>query len=418
MAPSTTERLWTAIEERQDELVALVAELVRRPSTIGDEAEAQAFVADHLRASGCETDVWEVDEEVKRLPDAGDSGVPFAGRPNVTGVLRGTGGGRSLILNGHIDVVSPAPVEDWTHDPWGAEIVGDRMYGRGACDMKSGIALQLFLTRLLNDLDLRPRGDLIVQSVIEEECTGNGALAASRRDRADSAIVTEPTGGNLPYAHLGLMWFRVAVAGRAAHAGNASEGVNAIVKMQKIIDALLALEARLNVRLHPAYRDQTHPLNLIIGTIRGGDWPSTVPGTCELHCRLGFFPGQEVAEVAGLVEDAVREAAMRDDWMRDHPPAVVYDGFHTRGVEISLDTPPLRLLRAWHTRVTGTEPRAHAMSALTDMRYFHFAGIPSGVYGAAGRNAHADDEYLDLASLVPAAKVLGAFALDWCGGAA
>ena len=131
--------------------------------------------------------MWELDEALKALPEAGESGVPFAGRPNVAGVARGAGGGRSLILNGHIDVVSPAPVAAWTHDPWAAEVAGDRMYGRGAYDMKSGVALNLFLPRLLRDLDIRLAGDLTIQSVIEEECTGNGALAACRCYRADAA---------------------------------------------------------------------------------------------------------------------------------------------------------------------------------------------------------------------------------------
>ena len=188
--------MWAAIEGRRDEVVETVAELVRRPSLLGQEAAAQAYVAEHLRGSGMEADVWEMDDTLKQLPNAGDSGVPFAGRPNVAGIARGAGGGRSLILNGHIDVVSPEPVSAWTHDPWGAEIVGDRMYGRGAFDMKSGVGLNLFLARVLNDLGIRLAGDLIIHSVIEEECTGNGALSASLRDHADAALVTEPECGS------------------------------------------------------------------------------------------------------------------------------------------------------------------------------------------------------------------------------
>ncbi len=159
-----TARLWAAIEERQDELTTLVAELTRRPSPLGQEAAAQAYVAEHLDVSGLQVASWDLDDTLRTTPEGGDSGVPFAGRPNVAGALRGGGGGRSLILNGHIDVVSPEPVAAWMHDPWAAEIVDGRMYGRGAFDMKSGVAMNLFLARLLRDLDITLMGDLTVQS--------------------------------------------------------------------------------------------------------------------------------------------------------------------------------------------------------------------------------------------------------------
>ena len=218
-------RLWGELEARRDDLIGVVADLVRRPSLLGQEGAAQAYVADHLRASGMETDVWELDEAVRSLPNAGDSGVPFAGRPNVSGTLPGAGGGRSLILNGHIDVVSPEPLAAWTHDPWAAEIVGGRMYGRGAMDMKVGIATNLFLPRLLRELGIELAGDLIVHSVIEEECSGIGALAAARRATADAALVTESEQRRFTRACLGVLWFRVRVAGKAWHAMEAPRGV-------------------------------------------------------------------------------------------------------------------------------------------------------------------------------------------------
>src|SRR5215207_8723751 len=308
-------RLDQEIESRRDELVGIVADLVRRPSLLGQEAQAQAYVAEHLRVSDLEVSSWDLEDQIKQHPEAGDSGVPFAGRPNVAGRMRGAGGGRSLILNGHIDVVSPEPISAWTRDPWGAEIVGDRMYGRGAFDMKSGIALNIFVARLIRDLGIPLAGDLIIHSVIEEECTGNGALAASLRDHADAGLVTEPECGGFTHAHLGVLWFKIAVTGKSWHAMQAWQGVNAIVKMMSIIQALLDLETRLNEWQHPIWRDTEHPINLNIGVIEGGDWPSTVPGSCELRCRLSFYPGQTVAEIRTAVESAVQEAAERDPWL-------------------------------------------------------------------------------------------------------
>lgn len=411
-----TRRLWAAIDERQEELVETVAALVQRRSLLGEEAEVQRYVAQHLRDSGLATESWDLDDELRALPNGGDSGVPFTGRPNVAGMLAGAGEGRSLILNGHVDVVSAEPVAAWSHDPWGAAIVGDKMYGRGAFDMKSGVAINLLLPRLLRDAGIALGGDLIIQSVIEEECTGNGALDMARCYPADACVVTEPTGGTFTAAHVGVLWFRIAISGVSWHAMQAYRGVNAISKAVPIIQALEALDRRLNeAPPHPAFAAIEHPINLNIGTISGGDWPSTVPGACELHCRLAFYPGQEVGEVRAEIERAVAAAAAADPWLRDHPPVVSYDGFQSAGSIVSMTEPAVRLLGAWHEAVTGAPLEPRVGTGINDMRYFNFAGTPAGCYGAAGGNAHAADEWLDLASLVPTAKVLGAFVLDWCG---
>lgn len=413
---AATRRLWDEIDRREDDLIALVADLVRFPSLLGDEAPAQAFVADHLRASGLETARWDIDESLKQEPNAGDSGIPFAGRPNVVGVAKGAGGGRSLALNGHIDVVSPEPVSAWTRDPWGGEIADGRMYGRGAFDMKSGCALNMLLPRLVRDAGIALNGDLIVHSVIEEECTGNGALDVSLRYPAEACVVTEPTGGSLTHAHVGVLWFRIAISGVSWHAMQAWKGVNAIEKAVPVIQALQRLDTTLNAQPpHPAFAGVEHPINLNIGVVSGGDWPSTVPGNCELHCRLSMYPGQTVAETRAAIGAAVREAAEEDDWLREHPPVVTYDGFGSAGSDVSMDEPPIRLLGGWHRQVTGQDMVPRAGTGINDMRYFNFRGIPSGCYGAGGANAHAADEWLDLATLVPTAKVLGAFLLDWCG---
>ncbi len=408
-------RLWAAIDARQEELIALVAALVRHPSPLGQEAAAQGYVAEYLRAAGLTVASWDLAETLRTLPEGGDSGVPFAGRPNVAGTLAGAGGGRSLILNGHIDVVSAEPRAAWTHDPWAATIVDGRMYGRGAFDMKSGIALNLFLARLLRDLGIRLRGDLIVQSVIEEECTGVGSLDMARRFHADAALVTEPEGLRFTWAHMGVLWFRVQVTGKAAHAMIATTGVNAIVKTVPLMAALQDLERRLNEEVHPAWRDVHHPLNLNIGVIRGGDWPSTVPGSCELHCRLGFFPGQTLTATRRLIEAAIAAAAAADPWLRAHPPTVTYDGFQSSGSIVSPDAPSVQAMGTWHRRVTGAALPLVVGTSINDMRYFNFAGIPAGCYGATGGNGHAADEWLELASLAPAAKAIGGFLLDWCG---
>ena len=409
-------RLWAEIEARRDEIVETVADLVRFPSLLGEEAAVQGYVGAHLRASGLATEVRDMDDGLKALPNAGESGVPFAVRPNVAGTLTGAGGGQSLILNGHVDVVSAEPVSAWTRDPWGASVEGNRMYGRGAYDMKSGVALNLLLPRMIRDLGIVLRGDLLVHSVIEEECTGNGTLDLSLRQRADAALVTEPMGGAFAVAHVGVLWFRVAVDGVAWHAMQAYRGVNAILKAMPILRALEELDRELNeAPPHPSFAGIEHPINLNVGVIHGGDWPSTVAGSCELHCRLAFYPGQSVAEVRARIEAAIGAAADADPWLREHRPRVTYDGFQTEGSTVPPEEPAVRLLAAWHERVTGEVMAPAVGTGVNDMRYYRFLGTPAGCYGANGGNGHAADEWLDLASLVPTAKAIGAFALEWCG---
>ena len=407
--------LFAAIDTRQDELIALVEDLVRFPSTLGNERPAQQYVADYLAASGLKTELWELDDAIKQQPNAGESGVPFAGRPNVSAYREGAGGGKSLILNGHIDVVSAEPVELWETDPYQPTRDGNRLYGRGAWDMKSGVAMNLFLARLLSELDIPLKGSLTIQSVIEEECTGNGALAAALRDRADAALITESTGQTWTYTHVGVMWFKIAITGKTWHAMQAWAGVNAIEKAVPIIAALKQLDVELNQEVHPLFTGIEHPINLNIGVISGGDWPSTVPGHCELGCRVSFYPGVTVAEMRSRIEATIAAVAATDTWLAEHPPVVSYYGFGSEGSTVALDHPLSLGIARWHETITGAPIDYRASTGINDARYFNLNGMPCGCYGARGANAHGANEWLDVSSLPPTMKVIAGTVIDWCG---
>ena len=417
------ERLFAEIDRREGELIELIQQLVRCKSTLGNEAEPQQIIADYIRESGVEPDVWDLNDAVLALPGAGNSGVPFAGRPNVAAVYPGVGNGRSLILNGHIDVVSSEPDTNWTRDPWAASIEGRRMYGRGAYDMKCGTALNVFLARLIRDIDIQLGGDLIVESIIEEECTGNGALAACFRDgadstryRADEAIISEPTDGRYIAAHVGVIWFRVNVLGESAHAAVAWKGVNAIYRMMPIIEELRALDAEMNTESHPDYAGIEHPINLNVGVIRGGDWPSSVAGECAIECRLSMFPGVTVEETRSRVVAAIDRAIERDGWLSQHPPTIEWYGFQSPGSIIAPEEEIVQTLARHHLALRGDALLPINMTGTTDMRNFNvYSGIPAFCYGPSGFGAHAADEWLDLDSLIPTARVIGATILDWCG---
>lgn len=409
------DKLFSAIDQRQREIIDLVADLVRFPSTLGNERPAQDFVASHLAGSNCQAEVWEMEEKVKLLPNAGESGIPFARRPNVTARMQGSGGGHSLILNGHIDVVSAEPIVAWETDPYSPTFVGERLYGRGAWDMKSGLALNLMLARLLTDLNIELRGDLLLQSVIEEECTGNGALAAAQRDRADATLITESTNQTFTRAHVGVAWFTVTVTGRAWHAMQARQGVNAIEKCVPVINALRRLDDELNRAKHPLYAHLEHPINLNIGVMRAGDWPSTVPGKAEITCRVSVFPGESIEQLHQRIENAIMEEATKDAWLSEHPPVVTYHGFGSEGSVIDTAHPFVQLLATRHEALIGEELAFQSSTGICDMKAFNLTGVPCGCYGARGGNAHGANEWLDTASLAPALKVIGATVLDWCG---
>jgi acetylornithine deacetylase len=409
-----------------DGAVDFLRDLLRQPSTLGNERGAQDLVRLRLAGLGLSPRMWDIDLSAIRdhslfidlrrmFPD-----LTYEDRPNVTCVVPAAGaGGRSLAFNGHIDVVSPEPLDQWSRDPWGAELEGDWLFGRGAADMKSGIAALLLAVEAMHSAGVGLRGDLFVQSVIEEESGGNGALACVIGEPpADAAIITEPSGHVGAFqATIGLFWFRVRVQGRSAHPYEARSGVNAIEKMALILPALRRLEERMNLeRKHPAFRSVEHPINLVVGIIRGGDWPSTVAGECTIECRLSFEPGMCLDEALDLVRGAVAEAALADDWLRDNPPVVECFGVKAEPSVTDPSSPVVRLLQECHLSVTGESLALDPFTGSTDQRFFANQGGCDAIgYGPMGLGFHGADERVYIPSIRSTAKALALFALRWCG---
>jgi acetylornithine deacetylase len=240
----------SAVAAEAPAMTALLADLVAEPTLLGDEAPGQAVMRRAFADLGLEPFDVPLDRAaLERHPAGAPFGWDVDGKANVLADWKAAGdGGRSLILNGHIDVVSPEPASLWSDDPYGARVDGEWMYGRGAGDMKSGLAAMVGAVRGLQRLGLAPRANVQLQSVVEEECTGNGALACVLAGHtADAAILTEPTRSAIWNAQVGVLWFQVRVVGAPAHAGDAPEGANAIEASMAVIEALRGLEAELNV---------------------------------------------------------------------------------------------------------------------------------------------------------------------------
>jgi acetylornithine deacetylase len=409
-----------AVAAEAPAMVDLLAELVAAPTLLGDEAPGQAVMRRAFEELGLEP--FEVPLDAAAL-DRHPAGAPFswdvAGKANVlaTWSPAGVADGRSLILNGHIDVVSPEPASLWNGDPYSARIDGEWMYGRGAGDMKSGLAAMVGAVRGLQRLGLTPRAPVQLQSVVEEECTGNGALACVLAGHtADAAILTEPTRGAIWTAQVGVLWFQVRVLGAPAHAGDAGEGANAIDASYAVIEALRGLEAELNAVRPPLYAAYPHPINLNVGMIRGGDWPSTVAGQCLTHFRLALYPGERVEDLKERVEQTVAAVAASEPSLSRYRIDVLYDGFQCEGYELAHDAPLVTELSAACARADGQPPQLFASTATTDARTFQLVGdTPAVCFGPLAENEHGVDERVHLPSVTATAQAIALFIADWCG---
>jgi len=406
-----------AVAAGQAEVEALIEDLVRARTLLGAEGAGQEVMRRAFSGLGLDPVDVPLDAVTLRAsPAASPFGWDVDGKASVTATWPGTGAGRSLILNGHIDVVSPEPSALWSSDPFEPRRDGEWMYGRGAGDMKAGLAAIVGAVAALKRLGFAPRGRVELQSVVEEECTGNGAAACVLAGgRADAAVITEPTGGAIWNAQVGVLWFSVRVAGRPAHAGQAASGENAIEAMVPVIAALRALEAEMNVSPPPPFADHPHPINLNVGTIRGGDWPSTVAGECVAEMRLALYPGEDVDPLRRRVEETVAAAAESDAFLARCTVEVGYDGFACEGYVLERD-PVIDAVGQAAARVYGAAPPLFASTATTDARTFQlYGGTPAICFGPYAEGIHSIDERVHLPSVVQTAQALALLIRDWCG---
>ena len=408
-----------AIAAERPAMEDLLFRLVEAPTLLGDEAPGQAVMREAFAGLGLEpVDVPLDPEALRDHPGASRFSWDVDGKASVVAAWEpvGPSDGRSLVLNGHIDVVSPAPSVMWSSPPFVARRDGDWLYGRGAGDMKAGLAAIVGAVRGLRALGLHPGARVELQSVVEEECTGNGALSCVVAGHtADAAIVTEPTSGAIQHSQVGVLWFQLRVAGRPAHAGDAPQGQNAIEAIFPLVRALRELEDELNVDPPAPYDVYPHPINLNVGMIRGGDWPSTVAGESLTHFRLALYPDGDVEELKRRVEETV--AATADDpALEGFELEVRYDGFSCRGYTLDPGAPLVDAVAVASERVTGERPAVFGSTATTDARAFALYGdCPALCLGPHAEGIHGVDERVYLPSMVETAQVLGLFIGDWCG---
>jgi acetylornithine deacetylase len=407
------------IERMKDEMVHTLQELVRIPSLVGLEEKAQAYMKEKFQCLGLEVVPFQVNiPKVKGHPAFIDTGMSYERRPNIIGLLHGDPSSPSLILNGHIDVVSPEPVEAWTHDPWDAEVVGDRMYGRGTGDMKSGLLANFFALKGILKGGFKPKGTVLLESVIDEEAGGSGGTLACLLENytADGMICSEPHNLNVTIAHAGINYFRVRIQGKTSHAGLAHLGVNAIGKMYPIYHALIELDEKRGREIHfPLFeKGSGRSCHINIGTMKAGDWPSNVAGSAEMECRIGFVPGEKMDDIKKLIETTIHETAQKDPWLREHPPKVEWFGWHADPWYQDPDHPFVQNLKTAAENVLGHEVEYIGRAAGIDSRFSQFFNMAAACTGPRGGNIHGIDEYVEISSMIQAAQILAVATLQWC----
>lgn len=419
MPAPTEQSVISAVDNLASSAVALLQELVRTPSLTGDEGAVQAVVARYMQGIGLDVDVWEPDA-AELAPYAEHVGEfeTLAGRPNVVGAWRGSGGGKSLILNGHIDTVEPGVRDQWIVDPFSGEIIDGRIFGRGSLDMKAGVVANIIAAAALKQAGWAPRGDLFVESVISEEDGGAGALATILRGyTADACIITEPTEFNIVVAQGGSLVFRIHVAGKSAHGAARNQGESALEHFIPIFKALLALEAERNRTLdHPLYLEIENKIPINVGVVQAGAWPSSVPDWLIAEGRAGLVPGETLEGFKAEFTAAVMAATENDPWLMENPPRVEWFSGQFAPSEIDASHPLVSTVEAAHSAVTGVPAEIKGVTYGADMRHFINVGnIPCLMYGADRvEGAHAPNESVGIDDVLTCAKTVAVAALRWC----
>lgn len=420
--PGAKRAILDACASLEAEAAALLGRLVQFDSTLGREGQSLDFVADAFALQGLAVQRVPTDPEaLKDHPGFSPPLIPYAGRDNVVGLHRPRARkGRSLVLQAHVDVVPPGAVEEWTTPPFQPDVRGGRIYGRGAGDMKAGLVSNMIALKALKRAGLAPAAEVQVQAVIEEECTGNGALATMlAMPKADAVIIPEPGPGYAAIytAEVGVVWAWVTVTGRPAHVRDMQAGVNAIEAAMAVAARFKDYEAEMNraERVHAAFHGVNHPVNVNLGTVEGGEWNSSVASKCRIGLRVGVMLGYSAKQAKADIERIVAEAAA-DPALRGAKLALSWGGFMADPCAFDRSSPIAQVAERCFAEVGGGNLRAYPATGLTDGRFFElYQGTPVAVFGPDAENIHGIDESVGIASMHAITRTIALTIAQWCG---
>jgi acetylornithine deacetylase len=420
--PGARRAILDACDALREDSLRLLERLVRCPSTLGNEHAALDEMARIYEGLGLAPQRVPVEvEALKDHPGFSPPLIPYAGRDNVVAVHRPREAkGRSLVLQGHVDVVPEGAADEWTTPPYEPAIRDGRMYGRGAGDMKAGIISTVTAFRALRDAGLQPAAEVQMQSVIEEECTGNGALACMlAMPKADAVIIPEP-GPGFPAvysAEVGVVWAFVTVTGRPAHVREKHAGVNAVEAAMAVWKRFEAYENEMNraEHIHASFRGINHPVNVNLGTFSGGEWNSSVATRATMGVRVGVMMGNTARNVRADIERIVEEAR-GDAALRGAKLTVAFEGFCADPCVFDMQAPIVQLAMRTHAEVSGVELRQYPATGLTDGRFFQlYQDTPVAIFGADAQAIHGIDESVSLDRMHDITRTIALCMAAWCG---
>lgn len=420
------ERVLARLDELLAELPQALIDLLAIPSLGGTaaEADAQRHLAKRWRGEGFDVDEWDIDvTSALAAPDFPGQEVERVTSVGVIATLRGNGAaGRTLLFNGHTDVVPPGDPQTWQGDaftPRIEDVAGHpSLIARGACDMKAGVVAMWFAARAIAESGVRLQGDLILAPVVGEEDGGLGTYSLIKHGvRADACVIPEPTNLDIIPANGGALTFRLYVPGLATHASRRDEGVSAIEKLLHVMPAITSFETIRNADVDPLMERWSIAYPISIGTVHAGDWASTVPDLAIAEGRLGVALGETTADARAAFEAMIAATCAEDPWLADHPVRVEWWGGQFASGRTDPGEPIIELVSSVHAELTGATPAIYGGPYGSDLRLLvGLAGIPTVQYGPGdAKDAHAPNEHVRIADVETCARALALIALDFCG---
>jgi acetylornithine deacetylase len=420
--PGAKRAILDAVAALEGAAVDRLAALVRCDSTLGKEAGALDLMAANYESLGlAPRRIPTVPEALKDHPGFSPPLISYEGRDNVAAIHTPREvKGRSLALQGHVDVVPEGAADLWITPPYEPSVREGRMYGRGAGDMKAGIVSYLTAFQALKLAGLQPAAQVQMQAVIEEECSGNGALATMlAMPLTDGVVIPEPgpSMAAMYSAEVGVVWAWVTVTGRPTHVRDMHAGINAIEAAMHIARRFKDYENERNraENIHAAFRGVNHPVNVNLGTVEGGEWNSSVPTRARIGLRVGVMLGYSAAQTRADIERIVAEAA-GDAALRGTQVKLEFKGFMADPCAFDMESEICRLARRSYAEVSGSELRGYPATGLTDGRFFTlYQDTPVACFGPDAQEIHGIDESVSLASMHDITRSIALLMAEWCG---
>ena len=409
----------STVNNMRDEIISFIQALVQSPSLANDEESVQKIIQSKLESLGLETKKVIVQfESIKNHPAFCDDGFSPDSRVNVIGQWKNGDAAKSLILNGHVDVVPTGPETLWNESPWSGSVRDNRIYGRGSCDMKAGLASGIFAIQVLQAIGFKPKGNVMVQSVVGEESGGCGTLTNIVKGYSgDAAVILEPTSLKVCPIQSGALTFRLKIPGQATHAAMRWDGISAIEKYNLIHQSIIELEKERHQSFNVKYyklSDRVAPIN--IGTIKGGEWHSTVPESVMVEGRLGVFPGESALDARNAFENHLKKVANSDVWLKENPPILEWFEGQFESGQTNVNHSIIRALKHAYKNVNNNSAILEGVTYGSDLRLFtNHADIPAVLFGPGDvRLAHSANEYIEIEEVLTCVKIITNLIIKWC----